>query len=390
MKKHFKYFAHALIIVIFATIVMNILFTKEYNLLAFAETRNCGISNNSDFDEDDVLIVVATHILYDPHIKDYPRPIKIEPLFNLSNEIIAYDVTMSNGSYIIVNANKNNPIVLEFGESRLEFQNSNNKKFYLGPCIIAEKNDSESNYFKIINTQKLVYSQASEILRFQYVFETFCKTYNELLSDRHIATKKVLQKKSFSKNKDKFDFLLDANQLPNATYTEKLITSINYITPYGTTSEFDGINGVNNHCASTSAFNMVLYYRYRMGIPISSSDRNSVFSAIHSRIKNGPVNPTQYRNRIKKYIELDTSYNISVENISNTWNSYKNEIDNDRMNFMCIIPGIFDAHMINGVGYRIYPNGNYCVVLNNWYSQSKVYTIFGVALYNLSKIYIYN
>ena len=128
-----------------------------------------------------------------------------------------------------------------------------------------------------------------------------------------------------------------------------------------------------------------------MNNPIASSDRNSVFTAIHQRVKNGPVTPPQYRSRIESYIKNDTSYNITVENIRDTWDNYKDEIDAGHMTVMCVWPSLFSAHMINGVGTREYSSGTkYCVVLNNWWSHSMVYTVFGTSLYDLSKIYIYN
>lgn len=347
------------------------------------------------FNEVDVLVAVALHIRCEPILNRSVRPVKIKPLYNLLDRIIAYDVTMSDGSYFVVNANKDNPMIIEFADSRLQTnERTARKEYYLAPGITSEKISTNTGKVNFVNSQYTISSQSTELIRLQTVFCSILSTQNRLLSNQHAILKNALttyMENTQKKNKDPYDFLISAPDMPSGEYTEDLIPDIKNITPYGTTSEFDGVHGADNHCAATSAFNMVLYYRHIIGSSISPGDRNTVFTAIHTRIKNGPVTPTQYRNRLKKYIEQDTPYKITVENIGDTWINYKNEIDNDRMNVMCVWPSLFSAHMINGVGTRIYSTGtNYCVVLNNWWSASRVYTIFGTALYDLSKVYIYN
>lgn len=368
-----------------------------------------GTEHKEAFSETDVLVSVALHVRCEPMIDKSVHPIEILPLYNLSNEIIAYDVTMSNGSYFIVNANKDNPMIIEFADSRIQTNKSDDKKYYLAPGIILEKDSGETQKMRIANTQYKVFSQSAELLELQTTFTSVLDMPNEMLARQHSALKSQLENhiqstnassklghsvknsKDKDKDKDEYDFLISEAEMPSGSYSENLIPSIESIKPFGTTSEFNNVDGADNHCASTSAFNMVLYYRYIMNNPIASSDRNSVFTAIHQRVKNGPVTPSQYRSRIESYIRNDTSYNITVENIRDTWDNYKNEIDAGHMTVMCVWPSLFSAHMINGVGTREYSSGTkYCVVLNNWWSRSMVYTVFGTSLYDLSKIYIYN
>lgn len=359
-----------------------------------ASNTTPSVEFNDAFDETDVLVAVALHVRCEPLLDKRVRPAVITPLYDLSDNVIAYDVTMSDGSYLIVNANKDNPMIIEFAESRIQNIRSDKKKYYLAPGIILEKESNDGQEMKLVNTQYRVSSQSAELLELQTAFSSVLNTPNDTLARQHSATKVQLEnyvQSTKDKEKDEYDFLISSENMPSGTYEEDLIPDILSIRPFGTTSEFDGVNGADNHCAATSAFNMVLYYRYRMGNPIASDDREDVFTDIHERVGNGPVTPLQYRNRIKRYIENDTSYNITVSNLTDTWTNYKNEISGDRMTVMCVWPALFSAHMINGVGTREYSSGtNYCVVLNNWYSQSVVYTVFGTELYDLSKIHIYS
>lgn len=370
--------------------------------IAYAqEARNITKSANFNeaFDETDILVSVALHVRCEPVIDKSVRPAEIIPLYNLSNEIIAYDVTMSDGSYLIVNANRDNPMIIEFADSRIQTDNSGERKYYLAPGIILEKEPGDAQEMRIANTQYKVLSQSAELLELQTAFSSVLNTSNEVLAKQHSALKNQVENyvqntKGTDKDKDKdknvYDFLISLADMPKDDYEEDLIPSIESIKPFGTTSEFDGVDGADDHCAATSAFNMVLYYRYIMDDPIDDSDREKVFTEIHKYVKNGPVLPPQYRSRIESYIEEKTTYKITVENIRDKWDKYKKEIEDDHMTVMCVWPSLLSAHMINGVGTRVYSSGtNYCVVLNNWWSQSMVYTVFGESLYDLSKIHIY-
>lgn len=349
---------------------------------------------NDAFDETDILVSVALHIRCEPMLDKSVRPAEITPLYDLSDEIIAYDVTMSDGSYLIVNANKDNPMIIEFAKSRIQIDKSNKMKYYLAPGTILEKESEDAQEMKIVNTEYKLSSKSAELLELQTTFNNVLNSPNEVLAMQHSTAKKQLMnyvQNTKDKEKNEYDFLISEADLPDGTYEEDLIPFIESIKPFGKMADFENVPRVHDHCAATSAFNMVLYYRYIMGDPIAENDRVTVFTDIHRYVLSGPVAPAQYRSRLTNYIEEETSYNIDVANLSKTWANYKNEIVSDRMTVMCVWPTLFSAHMINGVGTREYSSGtNYCVVLNNWWAYSMVYTVFDTELYNLSKIHIYS
>ena len=119
------------------------------------------------------------------------------------------------------------------------------------------------------------------------------------------------------------------------------------------------------------------------------ADRELEFKAIHRLMLNGPVTPSSYRFRLTKYINDSTDYNITATNIKDEWSAYKNAIDSDTMTVMCVWPKLLSAHMINGIGYRVIGENNYCVVVDNWNTSAKRYTIFGAELYDLSSVKIF-
>lgn len=164
-------------------------------------------------------------------------------------------------------------------------------------------------------------------------------------------------------------------------------------------SMFQGVNGAQNHCGVTSAYNMVAYYRLRLGEPILANDRLTVFTEIHRRMGSGPTLPVYYRSGLQSYISYDTKYKISVSNIIIFgWEFFKAQVDADGMSAMCVWPAVLNAHWINGIGYRIYSNGaKYARIMDNWASYNPLtdpkvparYTIFGDYLYDLTTVTIY-
>jgi hypothetical protein len=354
------------------------------------------------FDLTDALIAAALHSKADNQDANI-KPINTKELYNTSDEITAYEIILSDYSYIVVNADLSNPIVIEFGQrDELYCKYSTEKEYYIGPTYRFERATNKQSELFVSESSKSTEIEATvaELQLAEEKLKTALQSVDTTQKSIHSEARSLFDASSngISKNKDKnpYDFIIDFSSLPSASTlsSSKTITSATStsITPYGTTNDFDGVNDADNHCAATSAYNMVIYYMYRNGdtIPTSETAREALFTAIHKRIKNGPVTPSGYRTRIKKYVNNDMSgYSITVDNIRDNWDNYKAECDSNRMSLMCLWPALFNAHMVNGIGYRTYSNGSkYCQIINNWYSDLTQYCIFGQALYDLSKIYI--
>lgn len=129
------------------------------------------------FDEEDLAITIALHVLSEPDYDVIPYPERIEPLYNLTDEITSYNVTMSDTSYMVVNANRNNPVVLEFGSGcMLETEIINTEKnYYISPGIIAKKDKIGKLSLNMSDSENI---KTEDIKFVENKFANFCKTPN--------------------------------------------------------------------------------------------------------------------------------------------------------------------------------------------------------------------
>lgn len=360
------------------------------------------ISGNPSFDKNDILVAVARHVKSEYTATNLPMPIFTQPLYNLSDDIIAYKVVMTDGSYIVVNANRENPVIIEFSDpgmvstNNIKLTSVDKRQYYLAPGIVSEKADSSTNKLIIENSTFSIDKESDQVKNLETTFATMLATPNAKLAAQHKLGLELLDEYLDNCNAqsrsdsiyEAFSFLLSVSELPTDTYTSRSLQGLNLVFGWGTTSEFSDLPNVHDHCAATSAFNIMLFYRAHMGSSVGQF-RDALFSEIHSFMDNGPVFPWQYRSRFDSYITESTSYTLHMENLSDTWANYKQYIRYGYMNIMCLLPALNMGHMVNGVGYREYSSGNnYCMIINNWDEFGYVYTLFGTSLVDLFSIRI--
>lgn len=355
------------------------------------------------FDKLDLYLTIAIHEKSEGKKLSSVSPETIIPLYDLYDNIFAYYVEMSDNTYMIVNANRDNPVLLEFGEGTYEnLKDLAESKDYTGNIVYfgagsyvraetaAEKNNGVYTDGK--NKAKITKEAKTEINKFY----DLCETENSAKKNMLSKTKEILLESKTIVDDFYDSIIIFQFQLPSLAYLSDDIRFYRSFV-YGTTGDFEiltALDGgtITNHCAATSAYNMVAYYRYCMGDTISSSERDSVFLHIHSYMGNGPVLPAAYHNRIEAYIENETDYSIALSDPAETWAAYINEVQNDRMCFLCIINALLiTGHFINGTGYRIYEDGSqYARVIDNWKNNSYRFYIFGEYLNQIGGVYIYD
>lgn len=157
------------------------------------------------------------------------------------------------------------------------------------------------------------------------------------------------------------------SDLPSGSYSQgNLFGYGNSNIVYGTTGEFSAY--ANNHCASTSVFNVIEYYSWYLDAnDLKMGSRVETFQQIHSYIGDGPVFPPGYRAGLKYYVQVNTPYNYHTGALSVNWNNYKTYIGNNRMLYLFLWPSLLNAHYVNGIGYREYSTGEkYTRIVDNW------------------------
>lgn len=370
-------------------------------IVTSADTAPTDSTGQTVFSEEDIIVAVARHVKGEYDINSSPTPLSTQPLYNLSDSVIAYKVYMTDGSYIVVNANKDNPVIIEFSDPKMVSADSlrtlstNKRQYYLAPGIIAEKSDTKKTEVMIENVKYNLDEDTEQIKTIETAFASMLNTPNPKLAAQHeIGLSLLNQYKSSSgilpcsdSVEDAFSFLISVSELPEDSYTKNNLYGLNMVFTWGTTGEFGSLPNVDNHCAATSAFNVALYFGLINNNSVGLGPRDRKFIQIHGYMGNGPVLPGEYRTRFKYFIEEETEYDAVVRNPTNTWANYKQHIDTGYMNIMCLLPALNMGHMVNGVGYREYSSGsNYCKIKNNWDAYGYVYTLFGTSLVDLFSI----
>lgn len=379
-------------------------------ILMVLSTINISAIENEDFntdvfDELDLWIVVNMHVWSDINNENIETPwnlltniVSKTPLYDTSNNIIAYYVTLNDGSYIVVNANRDNPVVIEFGYSKgnLEILSEMNvvslnesKNYYFAPGVYGQstcKNNESS--FRILSGEKTedISIDNEAYLKASMGFSKLLNDYNEDTSSLLKKTKKIVEKEIIANDYRDFNIFPESG-LPSTDCKDDDIPSISLT--WGTTSEFE--NYASDHCGATSAFNMVLYYLNRVGMPVSSSNRVSTFKGLHNYIGNGPVLPMAYRNGIAAYVHNILGLSSpTVGSISSTWNNVITKTEEDIMTYYIVWPTILEAHYINGIGYRDYGNVSqrYVRVIDNWTNTTDRYYWFAVDLFQMGYVEI--
>jgi hypothetical protein len=168
--------------------------------------------------------------------------------------------------------------------------------------------------------------------------------------------------------------------LPADSYTEDILYNHSPINIYGVTSDFSSLPGVSNHCAATSAANMMMYYatHHSDAELIKNENLKDTFISVHGYIKNGPVAANSYRNRLSDYVSHETGY-IPHTALLHTWTEIKNHIASGHMLYLLVWQGL-SAHFINGVGYREYSSeSKYIRIHDNWNNNINHYINYTVA-----------
>lgn len=123
-----------------------------------------------------------------------------------------------------------------------------------------------------------------------------------------------------------------------------------------------------NHCASTAATNIVLYFANKGYTDLKADNsEHSTFIEIHKRIKNGPV--ASIANKTKQYFS-ERGYRLKYSKVS-SFDSFRMAIDNDRPCAVILSASLFNWHWILAVGWRIYDSGEkYIQIVDGWNGNS--------------------
>ena len=166
--------------------------------------------------------------------------------------------------------------------------------------------------------------------------------------------------------------IVNPADLPKQSYTARTLSHLNRVSKWGTTGEFQGVNGAKDHCGATAGFNLIQYYRYRYGhAGMMLSTRRATFTEMHKNVGNGPLvfNALLYgwtgKAGIRRYVN-DRGYKFGSY-ATGGYSGIKSQIDANCGVIVLIVGGFTKWHYVNAVGWRSYSGGaKFVRIVDNW------------------------
>lgn len=316
----------------------------------------------------------------------------IEPLYNLECEVIAFYLGFEPSGYAIVNNNIANPVILEFSTSSYPELDIliKDREMILNQdansvCICyggASNLFTMSDALTYVNSMNVSSKSSNESALGLDGLYSYMSSVNAMEYSKHMSIRGMIEERysiesvnmqsnarssyTLSELKEMYH-MIDWDDMPTDTsYYTRTIHEAVYI-DYGTTSEFSGVNGAENHCAATAAFNVIAYYSAFLDQPelFVNGDRIQTFTAIHEYIGNGPVTFLGYNNGLSNYVE-DRGRTYHYE-LGGTYEAVKSGINSNHISTILMKANIINWHMVIAVGYREYSTGtNYIRIVNGW------------------------
>ena len=283
------------IFILFITIVLILNFAAP----ATAEYRSC-LKNEK---EDECLSqcdYLAVENFYIESIEEYRSSLNhgdisvrnVEILYDFYERPLLCYIKYSNGTYIVVNNNKKNPIAVEYGGGtnlKIEkMRRHTDHIYYISYDMVFSKIDqrlTENDIYSIYDLDKNLVEENPEL--------------SEIINTRSdIIYQSILRGNG--------DYgVYNPSQLPQIPWHTNSVTALSGIS-FCTISEYDYVPYVYNHCGAVCAANLMLYYANRGFSSLKyNNSKDDTFFEIHNVVGNGPV--TNFDNEIIAY-----SYNQGV------------------------------------------------------------------------------
>ncbi|MFI3214934.1 MAG: hypothetical protein R3Y24_16620 [Eubacteriales bacterium] len=289
----------------------------------------------------------------------------IIPLYDTNDNVVAHYVKLAPSGYAVVNNNKDNPAVIEFGETSNELieeiliSSITPKIIYNNPLDVYDANSLQA---LSRNNNESFYDMYPDLA-----------TPNPSLSAQNQEFKETLlaeQNQGRSVTNEGFGFI-NWDEMPTDDYSADTIL-------YATSTDWAKMSDYNdiadNHCGATALTNLAMYFDRRGydGLAINDS-KDDTFEEFHSRVDDGPE--ITLASDAVDYFKDYGNHTLKYDTIGATFTNLKDAISQDRICGMLMIDNPISWHWILGVGYRDYSNGSdYIRIHNGWqYTVDRYY-----------------
>lgn len=340
-------------------IAIILIVSMNSNVLAIEENSN--IDSNQNMNEFDISVAAAIKLnsknMDDDILPNGSMVKNTLPLYDNTENLIAFYITFNPTGYAIVNNNELNPSVIEYGRGDKKdieaIANYNQRVIYNNPASIY----SDDQYERSVKNDKNLYDFYPELLQPDL----------ELQYELSIIKSEVVKNNISTRGDGDYGFI-DWGNMPSGSYSSQTIKSA-YSTSWITT--YDTSHLAKNHCGATAATNIALYYATRGYSNLKTNNSKiDTFKAVHKLIGNGPV--MMIADGTKQYFQ-NRGYSLSSSSVSN-FSGVKSAADDNQIQGVLLADGLVTWHWILAVGYRQYSSGgNYMRVVDGWHNTIDTY-----------------
>jgi len=304
-------------------------------------------------------------------------------LYDLYGNIRAYYISFEPTGFVVINNNAENPIAIEYSMGYCQYFTGEDAQSRITDSTVYV---SPMGFVSSLDANDLISRNSnSEMLANINDFYTWLDTANyEEMSHQAILMSQLVASQSRTRSSrsvhDDYNMILTANLTGTGGTTTQKLRDITYITSWGIMNEF-GSSTVNNHCVTTAAFNLIIYYRFLcLGLSTTGSARATIFNSIHGYIGNGPKLLGDMANGLTSYYSSLAAIRFYDSYGGISYNTFKTGIGQDKMGAYTLFGGITTGfHTVLGVGWREYSASShkYINIVTGWDNNLNYWIVAG-------------
>lgn len=284
----------------------------------------------------------------------------IVSLYDYSNELRAYYVTFSTGTYAVILNNTENPTAIEYGKGTNDIIEKQIVSIGKKERIVY---NNPWNVETVGKNVKLQTSSDKEGIDYYY---PDLREKNDALSKELEKTKAYYKKMApdcTTMGDGNYGFLWKS-AMPKTSYDDDVIPNAGLV-DWVTMSDYKG----KDHCGATSVTNLALYFAKngKKDLKVNNS-KYDTFEAVYKVVGRGPK--ATIADDAANYFS-GRGYTLKYDTVLPNKKNLKAAIKNDRPCGILLIDGINNAHWVVGVGWREYRSSGdfYIRICDNWNSS---------------------
>ncbi|MCD7880692.1 MAG: hypothetical protein LUG47_03265 [Clostridiales bacterium] len=331
--------------------------------------------SDSDLDVLDVIISAYIYMNSDDEDMDLWPDVAyvadLVPLYDADGEQVAWYLRLTSGEFAVVNNNKDNPTLIEYGESdnkliRNILDNIENPHIiYNSPFEIYDTADKSDALMQIDDNEATLYDNYPDLTEENEELKSIVASCREIVEAQMAG-----QVYAPTDSNSDYGFISDSS-MSSSSYNGSSLS-------YGSTSwaiMSDYTPSVQNHCGATCITNAVLLIARKNSSysSLKKSTTAGTLESVYNYVGNGPiVTASKLMSGAKSYF-TSCGHTLNYSS-ANSFSDVVTAIGNNRPCCILLENSASSWHWVLAVGWRQYSSGgNYFQIVTGWSRTDKYF-----------------